>query len=100
MIPLSAVWAGPERGGPSSDGHFSAPPLFFGKTEGSTSFRFSLHVGYVGNTLAVGPTGAGKSVPLGLMALHLRRSDNSHVLPFAFPVLLRPASPARGGHRP
>jgi type IV secretion system protein TrbE len=35
MIPLSAIWAGPER-----DEHFSAPPLHFGKTEGSTPFRF------------------------------------------------------------
>jgi type IV secretion system protein VirB4 len=34
MIPLSAVWAGPER-----DEHFAAP-LLFGKTEGSTPFRF------------------------------------------------------------
>src|SRR3546814_1078671 len=33
MIPLSAVWAAPDRGGPSSDGHFSAPPLFFGRSE-------------------------------------------------------------------
>src|SRR5690606_35471126 len=28
MIPLSAVWAGPER-----DEHFGAPPLLYGKTE-------------------------------------------------------------------
>ncbi|HBF57543.1 MAG TPA: hypothetical protein DDW72_27205, partial [Afipia sp.] len=64
MIPLSAVWAGPER-----DEHFAAPPLLFGKTEGSTPFRLSLHVGDVGHTLIVGPTGAGKSVLLALMAL-------------------------------
>lgn len=57
MIPLSAVWAGPER-----DEHFAAPPLLFGKTEGSTPFRFSLHVGDVGHTLIVGPTGAGTRV--------------------------------------
>ena len=56
MIPLSAVWAGPVR-----DEHFDAPPSLFGKTEGSTPFRFSLHVGDVGHTLVVGPTGAGKS---------------------------------------
>jgi type IV secretory pathway VirB4 component len=64
MIPLSAVWAGPER-----DEHFGAPPLLYGKTEGSTPFRLSLHVGDVGHTLVVGPTGAGKSVLLALMAL-------------------------------
>ena len=57
MIPLSAVWAGP-----LTDAHLDAPPLFFAKTEGSTPFRFSLHVGDVGHTLIVGPTGAGKSV--------------------------------------
>jgi hypothetical protein len=68
MIPLSAVWAGPER-----DEHFAAPHLLFGKTEGSTPFRFSLHVGDVGHTLIVGPTGAGKSVLLALMALQFRR---------------------------
>ena len=54
MIPLSAVWAGEVR-----DHHFAAPPLLFGKAEGSTPFRFSLHVGDVGHTLVVGPTGAG-----------------------------------------
>ena len=43
------------------------------KTEGSTPFRFSLHVGDVGHTLIVGPTGAGKSVLLALMALQFRR---------------------------
>src|SRR3546814_11949245 len=56
MIPRSAVWAGPER-----DGHFAAPPLLFGRTEGSTPFRFSLHVGDVGHTLVVGPTEIGRA---------------------------------------
>ena len=68
MIPLSAVWAGPER-----DEHLGAPPLFVAKTEGSTPFRFSLHVGDVGHTLIIGPTGAGKSVLLALMSLQFRR---------------------------
>src|ERR1700740_1535484 len=60
LIPLSAVWAGPER-----DEHLGAPPLFVAKTEGSTPFRFSLHVGDVGHTLIIGPTGPGKAVRLG-----------------------------------
>ncbi|WP_197022915.1 hypothetical protein [Xanthobacter sp. 91] len=59
MIPLSAVWAGDEQ-----DAHFAAPPLFYGKTEGSTPFRFSLHVGDVGHTLVVGPTGAVRNAGL------------------------------------
>jgi type IV secretion system protein VirB4 len=92
MIPLSAVWAGPER-----DEHFAAPPLLFGKTEGSTPFRFSLHVGDVGHTLVVGPTGAGKSVLLALMALQFRRYRNAQVFAFDFGGSIRAAAFAMGG---
>ena len=92
MIPLSAVWAGPER-----DEHFGAPPLLYAKTEGSTPFRFSLHVGDVGHTLVVGPTGAGKSVLLALMALQFRRYDRSQVFAFDFGGSIRAASLAMGG---
>jgi type IV secretion system protein VirB4 len=92
MIPLSAVWAGPLQ-----DAHLSAPPLFFARTEGSTPFRFSLHVGDVGHTLIVGPTGAGKSVLLALMALQFRRYDNSQVFIFDFGGSARAATLAMGG---
>ncbi|WP_234729413.1 conjugal transfer protein TrbE [Acidocella facilis] len=92
MIPLSAVWAGPER-----DEHFQAPPLFVAKTEGSTPFRFSLHVGDVGHTLMVGPTGAGKSVMLALMALQFRRYAQSQVFAFDFGGSIRAATLAMGG---
>ncbi len=92
LIPLSAIWAGPER-----DEHFSAPPLLFGKTEGSTPFRFSLHVGDVGHTLIVGPTGAGKSVLLALMALQFRRYKNAQVFAFDFGGSIRAAALAMGG---
>jgi type IV secretion system protein VirB4 len=92
MIPLSAVWAGPVR-----DEHFNAPPLLFGKTEGSTPFRFSLHVGDVGHTLVVGPTGAGKSVLLALMALQFRRYAGAQVFAFDFGGSIRAAALAMGG---
>jgi type IV secretion system protein TrbE len=92
MIPLSAVWAGPER-----DEHFDAPPLLFGKTEGSTPFRFSLHVGDVGHTLVVGPTGAGKSVLLALIALQFRRYPRSQVFAFDFGGSIRAAALAMRG---
>ncbi|MBR1024722.1 conjugal transfer protein TrbE [Bradyrhizobium viridifuturi] len=92
MIPLSAVWAGPPR-----DEHFQAPPLLFGKTEGSTPFRLSLHVGDVGHTLIVGPTGAGKSVLLALMAMQFRRYRNSQIFAFDFGGSIRTAALAMGG---
>ena len=92
MIPLSAVWAGPER-----DEHFGAPPLLYGKTEGSTPFRFSLHVGDVGHTLIVGPTGSGKSVLLALMAMQFRRYGNAQVFAFDFGGSIRAAALGMGG---
>jgi len=92
MIPLSAVWAGPAR-----DEHFDAPPLFIAQTEGSTPFRFSLHVGDVGHTLVVGPTGAGKSVLLALMALQFRRYAGSQIFAFDFGGSIRAAALAMHG---
>ena len=92
MIPLSAVWAGPAR-----DDHLDAPPLFFGSTEGATPFRFSLHVGDVGHTLVVGPTGAGKSVLLALMALQFRRYAQAQVFAFDFGGSIRATALAMGG---
>src|SRR5271167_4994169 len=92
MIPLSAVWAGPAR-----DEHLGAPALFSARTEGATPFRFSLHVGDVGHTLVVGPTGAGKSVLLALMALQFRRYPANQIFAFDFGGSIRAAALAMGG---
>lgn len=92
MMPLSAVWAGQEK-----DEHLDAPPLFYAKTEGATPFRFSLHVGDVGHTMVVGPTGAGKSVLLALMALQFRRYPRSQVFAFDFGGSIRAATLAMRG---
>ena len=92
MIPLSAVWAGP-----AGNDHLDGPPLFFADTEGSTPFRFSTHVGDVGHTLVIGPTGTGKSVLLALMALQFRRYDQAQVFAFDFGGSIRCATLAMGG---
>ncbi|WP_226562255.1 conjugal transfer protein TrbE [Salipiger thiooxidans] len=92
MVPSSAVWAGAER-----DDHFNGPPLLYGRTEGSTPFRFSLHVGDVGHTLVVGPTGAGKSVLLALMALQFRRYARSQIFAFDFGGSIRASVLAMNG---
>ncbi len=68
MCPLSAVWAGPER-----CEHLDGPPLLLAKTKGATPFQLSLPAGDVGHTIVVGPTGAGKSVLLSVLALQFRR---------------------------
>jgi type IV secretion system protein TrbE len=92
LIPLSAVWAGAER-----DEHFGDAPLLYGKTEGSTPFRLTLHVGDVGHMLVVGPTGAGKSVLLALMALQFRRYERNQIFAFDYGGSIRAAAIAMGG---
>jgi type IV secretion system protein VirB4 len=92
MMPLSAVWAGAGR-----NEHLDGPPLLFAKTEGATPFRLSLHVGDVGHTLVVGPTGAGKSVLLALMALQFRRYPGAQIFAFDFGGSIRAAALAMGG---
>jgi type IV secretion system protein VirB4 len=92
LMPLSAIWAGP-----AANDHLDGPPLFFARTEGSTPFRFSNHVGDVGHTLIVGPTGAGKSVLLALMALSFRRYPCAQIFAFDFGGSIRAAALAMGG---
>ena len=74
LMPLSGIWAGPER-----NEHLGGPPLLLAETGGSTPFRLSTHVGDVGHMLVVGPTGAGKSVLLSLLAMQFRRYRNASV---------------------
>jgi type IV secretion system protein TrbE len=92
IMPLSAIWAGPQR-----NDHLDGPPLFIAKTQGSTPFRFSTHVGDVGHSLVIGPTGAGKSVLLALIALQFRRYKGAQVFAFDFGGSIRAAALAMGG---
>src|SRR5262245_4297237 len=92
VMAVAAVWAGRE-----GDEHLGAPPLVYARAEDSTPFRFSLHVGDVGHTLVVGPTGAGKSVLLAMMALQFRRYPQSQVFAFDFGGSIRAAALAMGG---
>ncbi|MBC2665767.1 conjugal transfer protein TrbE [Novosphingobium flavum] len=92
LMPLSSVWAGPTR-----NAHLDGPPLLHASTAGSTPFRLSTHVGDVGHMLVVGPTGAGKSVLLALIALQFRRYTDSQVYIFDKGFSARAAVLAMGG---
>ena len=61
---------------------------------GPRRFRLNLHVGDVGHTMIVGPTGAGKSVLLAMLALQFRRYEQSQV----FHLRQGPFRPCRGPH--
>jgi type IV secretion system protein TrbE len=94
LMPLSSVWAGPRR-----NAHLDGAPLLAASTAGSTPFRLSTHVGDVGHMLVVGPTGAGKSVLLALIALQFRRYPASQVYIFDKGFSARAAVLAmRGAH--
>ena len=95
LMPLSAVWAGPDR-----NEHLEGPPLMVTRTEGSTPFRLVTHVGDVGHTLIVGPTGAGKSVLLATLLLQFRRYPGAQIFVFDKGRSVRAAVLGLGGvHR-
>jgi len=77
MMPVSAVWAGPEK-----NDHLGGPPLIVTRTDGATPFRLVTHIGDVGHTLVAGPTGMGKSVLLATLAMQFRRYRGSRIFAF------------------
>ena len=92
LMPLSSVWAGP-----ATNAHLGAPPLLVAQTSGSTPFRLSTHIGDVGHMMVVGPTGAGKSVLLSLIAMQYRRYAGARIVIFDMGFSARAAVLAMGG---
>jgi type IV secretion system protein TrbE len=92
LMPLAGVWAGPRL-----DRHLNAPPLLTVQTAGNTPFRLATHVGDVGHMMVVGPTGAGKSVLLALMAMQFRRYSDAQIYIFDKGYSARAAVIAMGG---
>jgi len=103
MMPMSAIWPGPTRNDHLTAeclkrGHAGAqPPLMVARTAGTTPFRFDLHQGDVGHTMIVGPTGSGKSVLLGAIALQWLRYPEAQVFFFDKGASSRAATLLTGG---
>ena len=81
MLPLTDVWSGTEYN-PCPYYPKNSPPLFYAATNGTTPFRFNVHVGDVGHTLILGPTGAGKSVLLSHIANSAMRYEGTQIYIF------------------
>jgi type IV secretion system protein VirB4 len=92
IMPVSAVWAGPER-----NAHLDGPPLVVTRTDGATPFRLVMHIGDVGHTLIVGPTGMGKSVLLATLAMQFRRYPGSRIFAFDMGRSMRATMLGLGG---
>ena len=72
LLPLSAIWPGELRN-PCKHYPDNSPPLMHAITNGSTPFRVNLHVEDLGHTLIFGPTRAGKSTALAMIAAQAMR---------------------------
>ncbi|VBB08470.1 Hypothetical protein LUCI_3742 [Lucifera butyrica] len=92
MFPLSAIFAGH-----AINRHLKAPALLATQTAGNTPFRLNLHVGGVGHTMLIGPTGAGKSVHLALLAAQWRGYKDANVFIFDKDASIRVLTAGVGG---
>jgi type IV secretion system protein TrbE len=79
--PWTAKWPGLPAN-PSPMFPPASPPLLHAATTGATPYRLNLHVGDVGHTLIFGPTGAGKSVLLAMLAAQFLRYPRAQVFVF------------------
>lgn len=77
MLPLSSIWPGHD-----TNKHLKGPSLLYTQTYGNTPFRLNLHVGDVGHAILLGPTGAGKSVHLNMIAASFRKYKNAKIFIF------------------
>ncbi len=81
LLPTSTIWTG-ENYAPCPFYPSNAPAMMHCVTHGSTPFRLNLHQGDIGHTFMFGPTGAGKSTHLALIAAQLRRYEGMSIFAF------------------
>lgn len=96
LLPTSTIWTGLNQA-PCPMYPPLAPALMHCVTNGSTPFRLNLHVRDVGHTFMFGPTGAGKSTHLALIAAQLRRYQCMSIFAFDKGMSIYPLVKATGG---
>lgn len=96
LLPTSTIWTG-NTSAPCPMYPPLSPALMHCVTHGSTPFRLNLHVRDVGHTFMFGPTGAGKSTHLAIIAAQLRRYDGISIYTFDKGMSMYPLTKAVGG---
>ncbi|CAE6507978.1 MAG: VirB4 family type IV secretion/conjugal transfer ATPase [Nitrosomonas sp. PRO4] len=96
LLPVNTIWTGKAQA-PCPMYPPNSPPLMHCVTQGATPFRLNLHVRDLGHTFMFGPTGAGKSTHLALIAAQLRRYKNMSVYCFDKGLSMYPLTKAVGG---
>lgn len=77
LFPLTSIW-----NGNYINKHFNGPALIFTETDSTNPFLLNLHVGDVGHTAVVGPTGSGKSVFLAMLYTQFTKYKNAKIFIF------------------
>ncbi|ENM2238635.1 VirB4 family type IV secretion/conjugal transfer ATPase [Vibrio cholerae] len=96
LLPTSTIWTG-HADAPCPMYPPLSPALMHCVTNGSTPFRLNLHVRDLGHTFMFGPTGAGKSTHLALIAAQLRRYAGMSIFAFDKGMSMYPLTKAVGG---
>ena len=96
LLPTSTIWTG-SANAPCPMYPPLSPALMHCVTTGSSPFRLNLHVRDLGHTLLFGPTGAGKSTHLGMLAAQLRRYRGMRIFAFDKGMAMYPLCKAIGG---
>lgn len=96
FLPTSTVWTG-ENKAPSPLFSPLSPALMQCVTQGNSPFRFNLHVRDLGHTIMFGPTRAGKSTHLAMIALQWRRYAGARIYAFDKGLSMFPTCKAVGG---
>lgn len=97
LLPTSTIWTGTNFA-PCPMYPPLAPPLMQCVTHGATPFRFNLHIRDLGHSLMFGPTRAGKSTHLGIIALQFLRYEGMSVYAFDKGMSMYPTTKAVGGN--
>ena len=96
LLPTSSIWTG-ENDAPCPFYPAGSPALMNVVTNGTTPYRLNLHVRDVGHTLILGPTGAGKSALLALLAAQALRYRDASIFAFDKGRSMYPLCKAVGG---
>lgn len=97
LLPTSTIWTG-TNAAPCPMYPPLAPPLMQCVTHGATPFRFNLHIRDLGHSLMFGPTRAGKSTHLGIIALQFLRYEGLSLYAFDKGMSMYPTTKAVGGN--
>lgn len=96
LMPTSSIWTGFDTA-PCPQYPPSAPAIMECVTKGSVPLHFNVHVGDLGHFLMIGPTRAGKSTHLALLATQLRRYPKMKITCFDKGNSMYPMTKAVGG---